>query len=194
MSDIFAPEENTTTDVPLLLPLVRCMAFSWSQEFYHYVVQICLVEVCLIVFVAMWWSPGLPLLLTLALSGVANSVVAQWFFAGTFLQTVKDLPSLVPPTFKRQIDHTVLEEGAPNNEDCLRLFGYQDQRPADYYRERCGVYGDKDTMQHVTAMQNCYAQALFPRSNPPFATWKREDRRYRSARTSDRGIPEIPWR
>lgn len=158
--------------IPMLVPLVRCMAFSWSQEFYHYVIQIILVEGFLMIFVAMWWNAGLPLLLTLVLSGIVNSVVAQWFFAGSFLKTVKDLPSLVPPTFKRQIDHTVLEEGAPNNEDCLRLFGYQDQRPADYYRERCGVYGDKDGMQHVTAMQNCYSQALFPRSH--FAAWKRE--------------------
>jgi len=164
-------EHAAIMTVVLLLVAVRCIALTWSAEFYNYVQIMFLLELSLSIFTALWWSPGLPLLMVLIVSGLLNAYITQWYFTGAFLQTVKVMQSLVPPGFKRLIDHTILDEGAPTCEDFLRIGGYKDHRPAEFYNERCGVFGGKTELKHVLALQNCYAQALFP--NVRFAEWKR---------------------
>lgn len=164
--------------IVLLLPMIRFLGFTWSKDFYHFATYLLFLETSMCFFVAVWWSPDAPLLMLFGVIGLVNICVAQHYFTNIFIDTVNQLPFLVPPSHKMMFDNTDTQGGMPNFEDLFRTMGVKDVRPQEMFDERCGVYGGKDQMSHVFAMQRCYAQAVIPAAK--FVPW-------------DRGEPGQSW-
>lgn len=161
--------------VALLVSGARCLTLIWSYDFYNYAICLGLFEAILSGFLALWWSPGLPLLVALVLFGVINLCVAQWYYAGFFALIVMQMADRIAKCTNMDDDHTDATLSAGTRITMMefwRFMGVKDNKPEDMYDERCGVYSNVDHPEHIEALQKCYDQAIHPASN--IAEWERE--------------------
>jgi len=149
----------------LAFPLIRFLVMSWSAEFYQFVLVLAGFEVAIITFTAIFWSHGIPVLLSLFLSNLLNIAVGQIYWKVHFIQIVRELPTLVPPAAAHVRDSTVLSvfDFRTLFLDFAKLWGFQKHKTAAMlYDERCGVFSTKDSMSHVQSMHCAYMQAVDP--------------------------------
>mmetsp|Transcript_79598 Transcript_79598/g.170683 ORF Transcript_79598/g.170683 Transcript_79598/m.170683 type:complete len:627 (-) Transcript_79598:56-1936(-) len=154
---------------------VRALALTWSYDFYNYAIVLGMMEAGIAGGVALWWSPGLPLLLALIFFGVINLVVSQWYYAGFFALIVMQMADRIAKCTNMDDDHTeeTLQAGSKiTMNEFWRFMGVKDNKPEDMYDERCGVYANVDHPEHIEALQKCYDQAIHPAS--AIAEWERD--------------------
>mmetsp|Transcript_48853 Transcript_48853/g.128875 ORF Transcript_48853/g.128875 Transcript_48853/m.128875 type:complete len:616 (+) Transcript_48853:95-1942(+) len=169
-----SPPHLVIMGVVLCIPLIRFLVMSWHVEFYQFVLILGGFEGSMLLFTALFWSHGLPVLVSLFVSNLINITVGQIYWKLHFEETVRALPTLVPPPASHVQDSTVLSVFSWKTlyEDFAKLWGFQRHRsPAMLYDERCGVFSTKDSMSHVQSMHCAYMQALDPFGR--HAPWKR---------------------
>lgn len=164
--------------VVLAIVLVRFVVMSWTAEFYHFILLLAMFEISFMLFTAVFWSPGAPLLLMMFLSNLLNMSVSQAYWKSKFLAVIADLPSLVPPAAPHAQDNTDalfhFNDFGSLAADLVRLLGFKKfKSAAALYDERCGVFGTKDQMSHVKALHYAYMQAVEPRAR--WAPWSVEN-------------------
>lgn len=167
IQDFYAsPPHLLMMGIVFALLLTRLLVMSWQAEFYQFILVLAGLEAAAITFTAIFWSHGLPVLLILFLSNLMNLAVTQFYWKWRFVRYVQALPKLVPPAAPHVQDTTVLSlfDLRTFFVDFVKLWGFvrDHETEAELYDERCGVFGTKDTMSHVKAMQSAYMQAVDP--------------------------------
>jgi len=158
------------------MPIFGLCLLGFSAEFYLVGLSLAWIEIVTCVFVCVFWSCGLPLVLTFLASHLVNAIVGQYFYKKQFITIVELLQELTPPSaVPRKRDQTELSLWpgfAETYSDLQKMLGFLIQKSqAQLYGERCGVFNraEQDKVTHARAMQLSYMQAISP--NSPCVPW-----------------------